>query len=44
MKYEKMLNLLDTTANDVPRFITRKWIKVHDLSGKAEERYKTSKK
>ena len=26
-----------------PRFITKKWIKVHDQSGNAEDRYKLSK-
>ena len=28
----------------MPRFITKKWIKVHDHSGSAEDRYKPSKK
>ena len=26
-----------------PRFITKKWVKVHDQSGSAEDRYKPSK-
>ena len=29
--------------NEVPRFITKKWIEVHDQSGNAEDRYKPSK-
>ena len=43
MEYQKITNLLDTTFDDVPRFITKKWIKVHDQSGSAEDRYKPSK-
>ena len=34
---------LDTTSDNVPRFITKKWIDVHDQSGSAEDRYKPSK-
>ena len=33
----------DTTSDNVPRFITKKWIDVHDQSGSAEDRYKPSK-
>ena len=43
MEYQKITNLLDTTSDSVPRFITKKWIKVHDGSGSAEDRYKPSK-
>ena len=39
----KITNLLDTTSNNVPRFITKKWIEVHDQSRNAEDRYKQSK-
>ena len=35
--------MLDTTSDNVPRFITKKWVEVHDLSGSAEDRYKPSK-
>ena len=42
-EYEKTTNLLNTTLDEVPRFITRKWIEVYDHSGSAEERYKSSK-
>ena len=38
----KITNLLDTTSNNVPRFITKKWIEVHDQLGSAEDRYKPS--
>ena len=38
MEYQKITNLLDTTSDSVPRFITKKWIKVHDGSGSAEDR------
>ena len=34
---------LDTASDNVPRFITKKWIDVHDQSGSAEDRYKPSK-
>ena len=27
------MNLLDTTSDNVPRFITKKWIEVYDQSG-----------
>ena len=43
MEYQKFTNLLDTTFNNVPRFVTKKWIDVHDQSGCAEDRYKPSK-
>ena len=43
MEYQKITNLLDTTFDNVPRFITKKWIEVHDQSGSAEDRYKPSK-
>ena len=38
-----MTNLLDATSDNVPRFITKKWIEVHDQSGSAEDRYKPRK-
>ena len=43
MEYEKITNLFGTTSDDTPRFITKKWIEVHDQSGNAEDRYKPSK-
>ena len=30
MEYKKIVNLLDTTSDTVPRFVTKKWIEVHD--------------
>ena len=36
--------MLDTTPNEIPRFITKKWVKVHDQSGSADDRYKPNKK
>ena len=46
MEYQKITNLLDTIS-DVPRFITKKWIEVHDQSGASyninkQIRFKTS--
>ena len=35
--------MLCTTSDNVPRFITKKSIEVHDQSGTAEDRYKPSK-
>ena len=35
--------MLDTTSDNVPRFITQKSIQLHDQSGSAEDRYKPSK-
>ena len=43
MEYEKITNLFGTTSDSTPRFITKKWIEVHDQSGNAEDRYKPSK-
>ena len=43
MEYQKITNLLGTTPNKVPRFITKNWIEVHDQLGNAEDRYKPSK-
>ena len=43
MEYQKITNLLGTMLDEVPRFITKKWVKVHDQSGSAEDRYKPSK-
>ena len=47
MEYQKITNLLGSTADKVPRFITKKWIEVHDQSGGAyntnkQIRFKTS--
>ena len=39
MEYQKITNLLDTTFEDVLRFITRKSIEVHGQSGRAKDRY-----
>ena len=30
MEYQKITNLLDHIPDKVPRFITKKWIEVHD--------------
>ena len=40
MDYQKIVNVLDTTSDNVPRFITKKWIEVHDQPGKI---YNTNK-
>ena len=43
MEYQKIANLLGNTPNKQPRFITKKWIEVHDKSGNAENRYNPNK-
>ena len=43
MEYQKITNLLGTTLDEVPRFITKKWVEVHDQSGSADYRYKPNK-
>ena len=39
MEYQKITNLLDTTRNEMPRFITKKWVEFHDQSGDANNIY-----
>ena len=43
MEYQNLTNLLGTTCDNVPRFITKKWMEAHDQSGNTEDRYKPSK-
>ena len=38
MKYQKITNLLDITSDNVPRFITKKWVEPHDQSVSAKDR------
>ena len=40
MECQKITNLLGNIPDTVPRFITKKWIEVHDQSG---ETYNTNK-
>ena len=47
MKYQKITKLLDTAPDNVPRFITKKWVEVHDQSNNIyntnkQIRFKTS--
>ena len=44
MGYQKITNLLDTTINEIPRFITKKWAKIYHPSGSAYDRHKPNKK
>ena len=39
----KKSNLVGTTRDEVPRFITKKWVEVHDQSGSVDDRYKANK-
>ena len=43
MEYQKNTNLLGTTIDEIPRFITKKQVKVYDQSGGADDRYKQNK-
>ena len=43
IEYQKITNLLGTTPNEMPRFITKIWVEVHDQSGSGDDRYKPSK-
>ena len=43
MEYQKITNLLGTWLDEIPRFITKKWVKVYDQSGGADDRYKPNK-
>ena len=36
--------MLGTTLDEIPRFITKKWVKVYDQSGSTDDRYKPNKK
>ena len=35
--------MLGTTLDEIPRFITKKRVEVHDQSGSADDRYKLNK-
>ena len=43
MESQKITNLLGTTTDEIPRFITKKWMKVYDQSGGADDKYKPNK-
>ena len=36
MEYQKVTKLLGTTIDEIPRFTTKKWVEVHDQSGRAD--------
>ena len=44
MEYQKITNVLGRTPIEMPRFITKKWVEVHDQSGSFDDRYKPSKR
>ena len=43
MEYQKITNLLGTTPSEMPRFITKKLVEVHDQSSEANDRYRPNK-
>ena len=38
MEYQSITSLLGTALDEVPRFITKKWVKLYDQSGSADDR------
>ena len=42
-EYQEITNLLGNILGKVPKFITKKWIRAHDQSGNADNKYKPSK-
>ena len=43
MEYQKITNLLGTKLDEIPKFITKKWVKVYDQTGSVDNRYKPNK-
>ena len=43
IRYQKIINLLDATSDNVLTFITVKWIEAHTRSGNPDNRNKPSK-
>ena len=43
MEYQNITNVLGTMLDEVPRFITKKWVEVYDQSGSTDDRYNTNK-
>ena len=43
MEHQKITNLLGKISDKVPQFITKKWIEVHDQSGKIIQYQQTNK-
>ena len=43
MEYQKITNLLGTTIDEIPRFITKTWVEVYHQPGNADDRYKPNK-
>ena len=43
MEYQKITNLLKLMIDEIPRFITQKWVEIYDQSGSADDRYEPTK-
>ena len=43
MEYQEITDLLDTIPEKVTKFITKKWIEIHDQSGNANDWYRLNK-
>ena len=40
MEYQQMTNVLGTMLDGRPKFTAKKWVKVHNQSGRADDRFK----
>ena len=43
MEYQEITDLLDTIPEKVTKFITKKWIEIHDQSDNANDWYRLNK-
>ena len=43
MEQQKITNLLGTKIDEIRRFITKEWVRVHDQSSNTDERHKPNK-
>ena len=44
IEYQKISNLLGAMIDEIPRFITKKWVEVHDQPVSADDRNKPNRK
>ena len=40
MKYHKIINFLGNIPDQIPKFVTRKWVEIYDESGETYNFYK----
>ena len=44
MEYQEIRNLLGAMLDEIPRFITKNWVKVYDQSGNFDDRLNQTNK